>query len=143
MSSDSDGFWLLLWYIQTFRTYDMNTEGNDHCFHYYLIALWVFCTCILLFFLRYWERPKCFIARWQRSTLVEHFGLSQNWGGGHFFIHCSRPLASARLSCQMMCVSFISNMTGVTCGAGTAYPSWAPDFPWFSFHILQAMFIVK
>ena len=31
---------------------------------------------------------------------------------------------------QMMCVSFNStcNMTGVTCGAGTAYPSRAPEF---------------
>jgi hypothetical protein len=28
-----------------------------------------------------------------------------------------------RLSCQMMCVSFISNATGAISGAGTAYPS--------------------
>jgi len=29
---------------------------------------------------------------------------------------------------QMMLVSFNSNTTGVTCGAGTAHPSGAPEF---------------
>jgi len=33
-----------------------------------------------------------------------------------------------RFPCQMMLVSFNSNTTGVTNGAGTANPTGAPDF---------------
>ena len=50
MFSDSP-FYSLLWNVQTFLTYGMNTEGNDHCFHYQLISFRVFCPCIPLYYI--------------------------------------------------------------------------------------------
>ena len=44
-----------------------------------------------------------------------------------FYYHNSK-LCTTRFPYQMMFVSFYSNVTEVISGAGTAYPSWAPEF---------------